>query len=241
MDNNDKKVFLWSGPRNISTAMMYSFAQRPDTNVVDEPLYAHYLSQSPARPLHPGADEILSSMETNGKKVIEEMMAESSKPVSFYKHMSHHLIGLDWHFMKAGYNVILTRNPEEMLLSFSKVIDKPIMSDVGYAMQLRLLEHFTSLNLPFVVLDAKKVLQEPEKQLRKLCDFLRISFDQKMLHWKKGPIPEDGVWAKYWYKNVHLSTGFQPYNKKEVIISDQLIPLLKECQPIYKKLLNYVL
>lgn len=237
-DFNDKKVFLWSGPRNISTALMYSFAQRQDTMVVDEPLYAHYLSSSSAKPLHPGAEDILSSMETNGEIVIEGMKKPGEKPVTFYKHMSHHLIGLDWSFMKSGINIILTRDPKEMLLSFSEVIEEPKMSDIGYAIQLKLLEFFTSINLPFVVLDAKKVLQDPKAQLEKLCDFIGIPFDQKMLSWQKGPIPEDGVWAKYWYKNVHLSTGFQPYRQKNIAFPDRLVPLLKECQPIYYRLLQ---
>jgi len=238
LNSRDKKVFLWSGPRNISTALMYSFAQRQDTVVVDEPLYAHYLTRSPAKPLHPGADDILSSMEVNGEKVIEGMQKEGKKQVTFFKNMSHHLIGLDWDFMKSGANVILTRDPKDMLMSFSEVIEEPQMSDIGYAIQLELLDYFTSIKLPFVVLDAKKVLKHPEDQLYKLCNFLDIPFDHAMLSWQKGPIPEDGVWAKYWYKNVHLSTGFQPYRQKDITFPERLIPLLKECQPIYEKLLK---
>jgi len=240
-DKNSNRIFLWSGPRNISTALMYSFAQRNDTIVSDEPLYAHYLSHSSAKPFHPGADEILSKMETDGEKVIERMLGPQQKSVSFYKNMSHHLIHLDWKFMEAGSNIILTRSPEEMLLSFSKVIDQPGMEDVGYAMQMKLLEFLQTKNLPFVVLDAKKVLLDPEGQLRKLCEILGIPFNERMLRWSRGPIPEDGVWAKYWYKNVHLSTGFQPYEKKKIVFPDQLLPLLDECQPIYESLVKHAI
>ncbi|GEO22886.1 hypothetical protein CQA01_34200 [Cyclobacterium qasimii] len=220
---------------------MYSFAQRNDTVVADEPLYGHYLSHSSAKPFHPGADEILSKMETDGEKVVEGMLGPQQKPVAFFKNMSHHLIQLDWQFMQAGANIILTRNPEEMLLSFSKVIDKPGMEDVGYAMQLKLVEYLQTMNLPFVVLDAKKVLMDPEGQLRKLCDFLGVPFEKRMLSWSKGPIPEDGLWAKFWYKNVHLSTGFQPYEKKEIVFPEHLLPLLGECQPIYERLVKHAL
>lgn len=240
-DKNNKKIFLWSGPRNISTALMYSFAQRNDTIVADEPLYAHYLSHSSAKPFHPGADEILSNMETDGRKVIEWMLGDQSKPVAFYKNMSHHLIKLDWQFMQAGANIILTRSPEEMLLSFSKVIDQPSMADIGYAMQIELLDYFKTIKLPFVVLDAKMVLQDPEGQLRKLSTVVGIPFMQEMLKWKQGPIPEDGIWAKYWYRNVHLSTGFQPYQKKKDEFPNHLVPLLKECQPIYENLVKHAL
>ncbi|WP_339922626.1 sulfotransferase family protein [uncultured Cyclobacterium sp.] len=238
---NNKKIFLWSGPRNISTALMYSFAQRSDTFVVDEPLYGHYLSHSSAKPFHPGAEEILSKMETDGKKVVEGMIGPQQKPVAFFKNMSHHLIQLDWQFMTAGANIILTRNPEEMLLSFSKVIGQPGMDDVGYAMQWKLMEYLQTMQLPFVVIDAKKVLLNPEGQLRKLCDFLSLPFKEDMLNWDKGPIPEDGVWAKYWYNNVHLSTGFQRYEKKEMVFPKQLLPLLRECQPIYDRLVKHAL
>jgi hypothetical protein len=240
-DINSKRLFLWSGPRNISTALMYSFAQRSDTIVTDEPLYAHYLTHSDASPYHPGADEILSEMETDGEKVIEKMLGPQPKPVAFFKNMSHHLVHIDWSFMKSGTNIILTRNPEEMLLSFSKVIASPVMEDVGYAMQMNLFTYFKKKNLPFLVLDAKKVLQDPEGQLRKLTGVLDIPFEEKMLSWKPGSIPEDGVWARYWYDKVHLSSGFEPYREKKAAFPKQLVPLLKECQPIYDKLIKHSL
>ena len=137
--DNITRICLWSGPRNISTALMYSFAQRKDTTVFDEPLYAYYLSQTKARKYHPGAEDILSSMENNGEKVIETMMGYHPKPIVFFKNMTHHLLDLDRSFMKDVVHIILTRDPVEMLPSFAKVIADPNMEDVGDASHLDLL------------------------------------------------------------------------------------------------------
>ena len=126
-----KRICLWSGPRNVSTALMYSFAQREDTLVYDEPLYGYYLSQTEAKNYHPGADEVLDTMENNGDKVIEMIMGEHHRPVVFFKNMTHHLLDLDRSFMKNIVNVILTRDPVEMLPSFADVIDNPGMEDIG--------------------------------------------------------------------------------------------------------------
>ena len=117
-----KRICLWSGPRNISTALMYSFAQRSDTKVFDEPLYGYYLKNTNAKEYHPGAEEILTTMEMDGKKVVDTMLNENSKPVLFFKHMTHHLLDLDRSFMSETVNVILTRNPYDMLPSFAKMI-----------------------------------------------------------------------------------------------------------------------
>ncbi|MEX2565807.1 MAG: sulfotransferase family protein [Cyclobacteriaceae bacterium] len=236
---SSKRIFLWSGPRNISTALMYSFAQRKDTAIIDEPLYGHYLSQTPAKGYHPGAREILENMEIDGSKVVEKMVSKTEIPVTFYKNMTHHLVGLDWSFLKEGINIILTRHPEEMLLSFEKVIGTPKMHDVGYQMQVDLLNYLKEINHPIIVLDAKKMLMNPAHQLKNLCRAIGITFDQRMLHWEAGNRAEDGVWAKYWYKNVHQSTGFQAYVPKNAAFPDKLKPLLEECLPCYDALIAY--
>ncbi|WP_375583170.1 sulfotransferase family protein [Cyclobacterium xiamenense] len=236
-----KRLFLWSGPRNISTALMYSFSQRADTAVEDEPLYAHYLSRSLASPYHPGASTILENMERDGSKVVHHMLSKREKPVLFFKNMTHHLIDLDWSFMGKGMNILLTRDPKAMLLSFSKIIEKPVMEDIGYAMQWKLIQYLKDKDFPFVVLEAKKFLLDPEGQLRKLCSACGIVFDTRMMRWEAGPIPEDGVWAKYWYASVHRSTGFQPYVEKNEPFPAHLLPLLAECEPIYRKLQEYSL
>jgi len=233
-----KRIQLWSGPRNVSTALMYSFAQREDTKVFDEPLYAHYLKNSQASCYHPGSMEVLKSMEIDGKQVIKNMMEESSKPVLFFKQMTHHLLDLNKDFMRDCFNLILTRDPKEMLPSFAKEIENPKMQDVGYAAHLELIEYYEENDIDYWVLDSKKILMDPEKELKKLCNHLDIPWDQKMLSWKAGAREEDGVWAKYWYENVHKSTGFQAYSPKSDPFPQQLIPLLEECSPLYKKIIG---
>ena len=236
--NNIKRICLWSGPRNISTALMYSFAQRSDTKVFDEPLYAYYLRHHlEAHSYHPGVEDILNTMENDGNKVIDAMLKNNEKPVLFYKHMTHHLLDLNRDFMKNTINIILTRNPQEMLASFAKVIKNPNINDVGYALHVELLDFFKKHKIPFTVLDSKKVLLNPEETLQKLCEFAEIPFDENMLLWKPQQRQEDGIWAKYWYDSVHKSNGFIKHKAKEDLLPDHLNALLKECLPYYNELI----
>ncbi|MDO1500201.1 sulfotransferase family protein [Winogradskyella maritima] len=237
-----KHICLWSGPRNISTALMYSFAQRSDCKVVDEPLYAYYLKHHPeARQYHPGADDVLNNMEKDGNKVIEEMFNNKTSPMYFYKHMTHHLLDLDRSFMKKTINIILTRDPNEMLPSFAKVIPNPTINDVGYRLHVELLNYFKLKNISFVVLDSKSVLLNPHEALRSLCQKIDIPFEESMLSWKPQKREEDGVWARYWYDNVHKSSGFMPYKAKEEAFPERLQSLLEESQRHYETLLQYAL
>jgi len=215
---------------------MYSFAQRADTIVYDEPLYAHYLSKTFAKEYHPGAAEVLADQENDGCKVVEMMMGEQPKPIAFFKHMTHHLVELDWSFLHNVVNVILTRDPKEMLVSFINQIEKPQLKDVGYAKHIEVLNYLIINNLPIVVLDGKNVLLNPEKVLSELCEKIEIPFDKSMLSWKAGARSEDGIWAKHWYHNVHKSTGFAKYKPKYIEFPERLKPLLSECQPLYEKL-----
>lgn len=231
------RISLWSGPRNVSTALMYSFAQRSDTRVYDEPLYAHYLSRTSARFYHPGAEEVLRSQEQNGEKVVRELLlGPSPHPVLFFKNMTHHLVELDWHFLMHLKNVILTRDPREMLPSYAKQVEEPSLRDTGYAVQVEILEFLDSRGCTPLVLDAGELLLNPWKVLTELCDRLGLEFQEEMLEWKAGPRPEDGVWARYWYENVHRSSGFQPYRPKIEPFPPRLRPLLDECLPCYERL-----
>jgi len=215
-DAQIKRISLWSGPRNISTALMYSFAQRSDTKVVDEPLYAHYLSQNKeAQAYHPGSDEVLRTMENDGNKVVEMMISASDKPVMFYKN-------IDTGFLSKLINIILTRDPVEMLPSYADVIETPSIDDVGYRMQVELMDELERRNLPVIIVDSADVLNNPAGHLEKLCNAIGIPFNDAMLSWQAGPRPEDGCWAPWWYKNVHASTGFQPYNPKSTPFPDHL-------------------
>lgn len=233
-----KRICLWSGPRNISTTLMYSFAQRSDTMVYDEPLYAYYLNNTNAREYHPGSEDVLVSMENDGNKVIEMIMGEHKKPVVFFKNMTHHLLNLNRSFMKDVINIILTRDPVEMLPSFAKVIDNPTITDVGYALHIELVDYFHKMNINPLVLDSKKILLNPKKVLSRLCNIVDIPFDENMLAWKSGARPEDGVWAKYWYGNIHKSVGFMEYKAKTEPFPDKLKPLLESCMPFYEQLMK---
>lgn len=237
--NKTKRICLWSGPRNISTALMYSFAQRSDTKVVDEPLYAHYLHETSANQYHPGASEVLETMETDGQKVVDMMLGPHDKPIVFFKQMTHHLVNLNLSFLKETINIILTRDPREMLPSYVREIENPTLRDVGYEQHLELFEFLQNRGEEPIVLQSELVLKDPETLLNKLCKALDIPFQKTMLHWKKGPRPEDGIWAKYWYQSVHNSTGFNPYQPKEEPFPEHLEPLLTECLPIYEELCKY--
>ena len=231
------RICLWSGPRNISTALMYSFAQRADTAVFDEPLYAHYLSKTAAREYHPGAEQVIAEMENDGEKVVRDLiLGNHDAPVLFFKHMTHHLNDLDWGFMQQTVNIILTRDPYDMLPSYAKQVEQPALHDVGYALHLELLDYLRGIGQNPPVLDSKQTLLNPRGVLAKLCAQIGIPFDEAMLSWPAGARPEDGSWAKYWYHAVHRSTGFQKYSRKEEEFPEHLRPLLTECQPYYDQL-----
>jgi hypothetical protein len=216
---------------------MYSFAQRSDTRVFDEPLYGHYLTHSPARSYHPGAEDVIRSVECDGERVIREvLLGRHDRPVRFFKNMTHHLVDLDWRFMDHLTNVILTRDPREMLPSYVSVVELPNLADTGYAMQVELLRFLRSRGQSPVVLDSTELLKDPPAVLGELCRRIGIPFDPRMLSWEAGPRPEDGVWAPHWYASVHRSTGFVPWVKKAEPFPDRLLPLLDECLPFYEEL-----
>ena len=224
------RLNLWSGPRNVSTALMYSFAQRRDTRVVDEPLYAHYLRVSGA--LHPGRDDVLAWQENDGAKVVRDViLGPCSKPILFLKQMAHHLVSIDRSFLAETRNVILTRDPLDMLPSLAENLARPTLRDTGYAMQTELVRELRALGQDVPVLEASEILKSPRKVLAELCTRLGIEFDPAMLAWEPGARPEDGIWAPHWYASVHRSRGFQPYARKTAPFPEFLAPLLAECAP----------
>ncbi|MDG2152764.1 MAG: sulfotransferase family protein [Crocinitomicaceae bacterium] len=238
--DSTKRIFLWSGPRNISTTLMYSFAQRSDTKVFDEPLYGYYLSNSNANKYHPDGDLIVKNMECNGGQVVSQMIENNSAQVLFFKNMTHHLLNLDLHFMTKGLNIILTRDPVDMLPSFHKVIKNPSLEDVGYKAHVELMKEFDRRNISYLVMDSKQILENPEKALKVICEAANIPFYKEMLSWPALPRSEDGIWARHWYKNIHHSTGFMKYQKKKEEFPKQLEPLLFECQAYYNDLIDKI-
>lgn len=230
-----KRVSVWSGPRNVSTALMYSFRGRSDTTVVDEPLYGHYLKVTDAP--HPGKDEVLAAMETDGERAVRDiLLGDYATEVVMFKNMAHHLVGLDRGFLTRLTNVLLTRDPEEMLPSLAEQLPAPTLRDTGLQEQLEILEAVLASGQTPVVIDAKRLLQDPEAVLRKLCCRLGLEFDPAMLSWPVGPKPEDGVWAKSWYASVHASSAFALYRPKIAPFPDHLKPLLEACAPLYATL-----
>lgn len=231
------KIALWSGPRNISTAMMYSFGNRADTSIVDEPLFGYFLKHTGV--WRPSREEVLATMDTDVSKLIKELCEPNTKTeIFFMKHIANHLIDLDWSFLENFRNVILTRDPKKVLLSYSNHVKLPTMLDVAFEIQLQLLNYLKANNLHYVVLDADQFLLDPAGQLKKLCNSLKIPYDNNMLSWKPGPRLEDGIWAKYWYDSVHKSSGFKKGSNIESELPLHLEELYIESLDIYKKLLK---
>ncbi len=226
-------INLISSPRNISTALMYSFANRGDIKVIDEPLYAHYLFHTNV--VHPGRDEIINSQSTDAEEVYDQILeSEKEYGVVFVKNMAHHMIALDVDKYRKCKNLFLIRDPREIIASYSKVISNPTMQDIGCEKQFRIYENFED-GYKWVV-DSNEILKNPEKMLTKICTLLDIPFKKEMVKWKKGPLPEDGVWSKYWYNAVHNSTGFHEYQRKEIHLSKRNMELYIESLPYFTSL-----
>jgi hypothetical protein len=220
---------------------MYAFAQRSDTEVIDEPLYAHYLytkyGAQAFKSTHPGTAEVLASMSTDGEQVIEQVILGScEKPVLFMKQMAHHLLNIDLSFLQHTYNVLLIRDPREMLPSLAKVIGTPTLADTGLKTQYDLLNDLRATGQILPILDARLLLENPSNVLSQLCERLELQFECSMLSWEIGGNPADGVWAPYWYQNVHRSTGFAPYRPKSEPFPTELEAVLAVCVEYYSAL-----
>lgn len=231
-----KTICLWSGPRNVSTALMYSFAQRNDTRVVDEPLYGHFLRVTGT--VHPGREEVLASVNCDGNAVMRELLSADTardRDILFLKQMAHHLVDIDRGFMRETFNVFLIRDPRQMLPSLTIQMPHARLADTGLETQWLLYRDLVEIGQHPSILDARELLLDPGAVLRSLCSRLDIPYTEDMLSWPAGPRPEDGIWAKHWYHALHKSTGFAPYREKEDF-PPGLDALLEECKPWYDKL-----
>jgi Sulfotransferase domain len=223
------RVAMWSGPRNISTAMMRAWENRPDTVVVDEPFYAAYLQATGI--VHPGRDEVIASQPTDPSEVVRGLLDDESAPVQYSKQMTHHLLddmSLDW--VGQLRNVLLVRDPIEVVASYVRSREACEPEDIGLLQQARLLE---VLPADTPVVDAGDFLRDPEGYLRWLCDWLGLDFTDRMLTWPAGPRDSDGVWAPHWYDAVHRSTGFEPWHPRTVDLSDHDAAVADACRPAY--------
>jgi len=216
---------MWSGPRNISTAMLRSWGSRSDTVVVDEPLYAHYL-------LRTGLD--------HWRVVVERLTGEIPEGRRYYyqKHMAHHLLpNIDREWIDRLTHGFLIRDPHEMLTSLMQVIPHPTLEDTGLPQQWELFSKLRrESGVAPVVLDARDVLADPAGMLRQLCERLEIPFQETMLSWRAGRRKTDGVWARHWYAAAEASTCFQAYRPKDTELPRELKPLLAECMKYYGRL-----
>lgn len=234
--NVSEAICLWSGPRNVSTALMYSFAQNEGIEVLDEPLYGHYLRVSGAE--HPGRDEVLSAMNCDGDEVMRELLARQAGDSSrrlFMKHMAHHLVEIELGFLKDTCNIFLIRDPLEMLPSLTVQLPDAGLADTGLERQWTLFESLRAEGQSPAILDSRELLLDPAGVLRQLCEHIGLAFSERMLRWEAGARPEDGVWAPHWYHAVHKSTGFAPYIPKTKFPA-RLESLLAECAPWYDRL-----
>jgi len=226
------RVAVWSGPRNISTALMRAWENRPDTVVVDEPLYAAYLARTGLD--HPGRDEVLAAQPTDLAAAVAALQAPVDAEVQYVKHMSHHLLpGDDLAWTADANAVLLVRDPAEVVASYVRSRESCEPADIGLLQQERLLDAWTTTP---PVIDAGDFVRAPEAYLRWLCDWLGIAFTERMLSWPAGPRASDGVWAPYWYDAVVASTGFEPWRPRRVELSPHDAAVAEACRPAYTRL-----
>lgn len=235
-----KRIQLISGPRNISTAIMYAFGNRDDTHIIDEPFYGYYLKNQNVN--HPGEEEILLTMESEMAKILEKhIFAYYKKDVLFIKNMAHHYIGVDPSILLELENVFLIRDLKKLIYSFSKVIPDPSLQDIGIKEEFLLFEYLREKGKLPLVIDSDELLKNPRFVLQQLCLAINIPFSESLLNWKAGPRKEDGVWAKYWYHNVHRSTQFSKPEHQEINLSKNLDSLFHEALPYYEKMHSFAI
>jgi len=235
------RIAMWSGPRNVSTALMRSFENRTDCVVVDEPFYAHYLDSSAID--HPGRDAVLASQPHDANDVVAGLMAPLARGVrvQYQKQMSHHItpgVSLEW--TRDVQNCFLLREPRAMIASYVKKRAVPILDDLGYR-QLTEIYDFVARDQKSapIVIDSDDLLRDPPTILRTLCARLKIPFEQAMLAWQPGPRASDGAWAPWWYSNVEKSTAFEMRPPFEGSLPDHLEALAGQAMPYYNQLARY--
>jgi hypothetical protein len=233
------RIAMWSGPRNISTAMMRSWGNRPDTVVVDEPFYAFYLKATGKE--HPGAEEVIAHGQTDWRKVVERLLAPipNGKRIYFQKQMTHHLVpGVDRTWLSGVTNCFLIRDPAEVIASYIKKKVDPALEDLGFVQQGEIFDWVSQhgSSAPPVI-DARDVLENPARILGLLCRAVGVEFDEAMLSWPPGLRETDGIWAKHWYGEVITSTCFRkPAAKETEPVPANLREVHNRCRECYDRL-----
>lgn len=231
------RIAMWSGPRNLSTAMMYAFGARADCAVMDEPFYAAYLAQTGLD--HPMREDILVAQPTDPQAVIRTLLGPvpGDKQHFYQKHMSQHMIPAmprDW--VTQMTNVFLIRHPARVAASFSAKYDNPTLDDIGFRQQAELFDQITALGGPAVVIDSADIRRDPAGMLQRLCAAVGLDWDPAMLQWPAGGHPDDGIWAAHWYGAVHRSTGFAAAEGPLPDLTDAQARLAEAALPYYEKL-----
>ena len=232
------RIAMWSGPRNISTAMMRAWGNRGDTVVIDEPFYAYYLKATGKQ--HPGAKEVIAIGETDWRKVVAQLTGPMprGRRIFFQKQMTHHFLPeVDRRWLDAVTNCFLIRDPREVIASYIKKRENPALEDLGYAQQTEIFDFVRARakSLP-PILDAKDVLENPERMLRLLCNAIGVEFSESMLSWPPGLRETDGVWAKHWYGEVAKTTSFQPNKPRNEPVPERYREIYKQCLECYERL-----
>lgn len=233
------RIAMWSGPRNISTAMMRSFENRPDTSVVDEPFYAAYLKQSGID--HPMRTETLAAYPTDSRAIVESLLGPvpDGRPIFYQKHMTHHMLdGFDRSWISACRNAFLIRAPERVLASYTEKRPDVALADIGFVQQSELFEREADrLGYAPPVIESEDVLTSPREALSVLCKALDIPFTDKMLAWPSGARASDGIWGKVWYDAVERSTGFAVQKSRPPKpLADEYQRLADQARPHYERL-----
>ena len=238
--HSELRIAMWSGPRNISTALMRSFENRSDSFVTDEPFYAYFLKESGED--HPGREEIIQSQSSDWETVASELIGSipQGKTIWYQKHMAHHILdysNLDW--INSVFNCFLIRDPKEVICSYVKRFKLIDHKQLGFNQQLRIFKKIKrKTGETPVVINAKDVLEHPEKILKKLCKILKIEFSKSMLNWPSGKRATDGIWAPYWYSEVEKTTGFQPYSYQNTKLDPNYRIIYDQCMIDYEVLFN---
>jgi len=232
-----RRIAMWSGPRNISTAMMRSWENRNDTSVVDEPFYACYLKT--ANVIHPMQDQVLAEQSSNWQEVVADVLLSplpEGTSIQYQKHMTQHMVNdLDMDWFNTLSHAFLIRHPAEVVASYGAKRGSVTAADVGFELQHRLFQLVANSGIKNIpVIDAKDVLTNPKQMLTKLCKALAVPFSNAMLKWPAGPRESDGVWAQHWYQNVEKSTGFAPYKEKAIELGSDHRKVVDECLPYYE-------
>jgi hypothetical protein len=231
------RIAMWSGPRNISTAMMRSFENRADACVVDEPFYAAYLAATGID--HPLRAESLAAQPTDWRVVVESVLGPAPAPIFYQKHMTHHMLpqfGRDW--IARCRNAFLIRAPEDVLASYTQKRAEVTLDDIGFVQQSELFDREADrLGHAPPVIESADVLADPRAALTALCAALDIPFSEKMLRWPPGRRATDGAWAPAWYDAVERSTGFaRPRESRTVALDDSLKRIAEAARPHYERL-----